>query len=96
MSARSIYRDIETLRANGANIAGERGYGYCLIEDGAMPPQSFDRLEIEALVLGMAQVRQVGDPALARAAESVLGKVIAALPSERQQHLQHAISHAHR
>jgi len=96
VSVRSIYRDIESLRAAGAEIAGERGYGYCLVEDGTLAPQMFDRLEIEALVLGLAEVRHLGDPALARAAASVLAKVAATLPSARQQQLLHAVSQVHR
>ena len=55
VSQRSLYRDIECLRAAGARIEGERGYGYRLIEDHALPPQTLDRLEIEALALGMAE-----------------------------------------
>lgn len=96
VSVRSIYRDIESLRASGADIGGERGYGYCLIEDGTLPPQIFSRLEIEALVLGLGEVRQLGDPALAAAAAAVLAKVAATLPSVAQQHLLHAVSQVHR
>ncbi len=95
VSVRSIYRDIESLRVAGAEIGGERGFGYCLIEDGTLPPQVFNRIEIEALVLGLAEVRQMGDPALAAAAAAVLGKVAATLPSASQQHLLHAVSQVH-
>ena len=96
VSVRSVYRDIESLRMAGAEISGERGLGYCLVEDGTLPPQTFTRLEIEALVLGLAEVRQIGDPALASAAASVLAKVVATLPSLGQQHIQHAVSQVHR
>jgi predicted DNA-binding transcriptional regulator YafY len=96
VSARSIYRDIDSLRAAGAEIGGERGYGYCLVEDGTLPPQTFTRLEIEALALGLGEVHRMGDPALVRAADAVLGKVSATLPSAAQQHLLHAVSLVHR
>nr|WP_315261009.1 YafY family protein [uncultured Duganella sp.] len=96
VSIRSVYRDIESLRAAGAEIGGERGYGYCLIEDGTLPPQKFSRIEIEAIALGLAEVRQMGDPQLAGAAASALGKVAASLPSLSQQHLLHPISQVHR
>ncbi|CAO4155209.1 helix-turn-helix transcriptional regulator [Methylorubrum aminovorans] len=96
VSLRSIYRDIDSLRAAGARIEGERGYGYRLIEDIALPPQTFDRLEIEALVLGLAEVRHMGDPALEKAATSVLAKVAATLPDEAEQHLLHAVSQVRR
>ena len=49
MSTRQLYRDIATLRAGGVLIDGTAGYGYTLTEDPALPPQSFSRLEIEAL-----------------------------------------------
>ncbi len=96
VSLRSLYRDIDSLRAGGALIDGERGYGYRLVEDTAMPPQTFDRLELEALALGLAEVRHIGDPALAAAAASVLAKVSATLPTEREQQLFHAVSQVYR
>lgn len=96
VSIRSIYRDIELLRLSGARIEGERGYGYRLIEDYALPPQTFDRLEIEAIAVGLGEVRQMGDQDLARAAEAVLAKVAATLPDDREQQLLHAISHVYR
>lgn len=96
VSVRSIYRDIDSLRAGGATIDGERGYGYTLVEDGTLPPRTFTRIEIEALTLGLAEVRQMGDPALTQAAAAVLAKVAATLPSLGQQHLLHAVSQVHR
>jgi predicted DNA-binding transcriptional regulator YafY len=95
VSPRSIYRDIDSLRAGGAHIDGERGFGYTLIEDGALPPQTFNRIELEALILGLSEVRHMGDPALSGAAQSVLDKVAATLPSLSQQHLLHAVSQVH-
>ncbi len=96
VSVRSIYRDIELLRLSGAQIEGERGYGYRLIEDYALPPQTFDRLEIEAITVGLGEVREMGDPDLARAAEAVLAKIAATLPDDREQQLLHSISHVYR
>lgn len=96
VSVRSVYRDIETLRAGGADIGGERGFGYTLIDDGSLRPRTFSRIEIEALTLGLAQVRGMGDPALAAAAQAVLGKVAATLPSVGQQQLLHSVSRVHR
>jgi len=92
VSTRSIYRDIDSLRSGGAQIDGERGFGYTLVEDGALPPQTFSRIELEALILGLSEVRHMGDPALCGAAQSVLDKVAATLPSLSQQHLLHAVS----
>jgi predicted DNA-binding transcriptional regulator YafY len=96
VSLRSLYRDIDSLRAAGARIEGERGYGYRLVEDYSLPPQTFDRGEIEAIALGLAEVKAMGDPALAKSAISVLAKVAATLPDDREQHLFHAISQVYR
>lgn len=96
VSLRSLYRDIDSLRAAGARIDGERGYGYRLIEDYALPPQTFDRIEIEALALGLGEVGRMGDPALARAAASVFAKIVATLPYDREQFLVHAVSRVYR
>jgi predicted DNA-binding transcriptional regulator YafY len=96
VSLRSLYRDIDSLRVAGARIEGERGYGYRLVEDYALPPQTFDRGEIEAIALGLAEVKAMGDPALTKSAISVLAKVAATLPDEGEQHLFHAISHVYR
>lgn len=96
VSVRQIYRDIAALRASGARIDGEAGYGYALEEDPALPPQSFSRLEIEALLLGLGEVRQSGDAALAEAAESVAAKVIARLPERQAREAAHAVLRVYR
>jgi predicted DNA-binding transcriptional regulator YafY len=95
VSIRSVYRDIETLRVSGADIGGERGLGFTLIDDGSLRPRTFSRVEIEALTLNLAQVRQMGDPSLVAAADAVLAKVAATLPSAGQQHVLHAVSRVH-
>jgi predicted DNA-binding transcriptional regulator YafY len=96
VSLRSLYRDIDSLRAAGAVIDGERGFGYRLTEDIALPPQTFTRLEIEALVLGLAEVQHMGEPALATAAGAVLSKVTATLPDRLQRQALHAASQVYR
>lgn len=96
VSVRSIYRDIAALRASGARIDGEAGYGYALEEDPALPPQSFTRLEIEALLLGLSEVRQSGDSQLAQAAEAVAAKIVARLPERQAREAAHAVLHLYR
>ena len=91
VSVRSVYRDVASLRAAGARIEGEAGYGYTLAEDPALPPQSFTRLEIEALLLGLAEARQSGDEAIAAAAEAVAAKVVATLPERQAREAAHAV-----
>lgn len=96
VSQRTLYRDIETLRAGGALIDGEAGVGYTLTEDPALPPQMFTRIEVEALVLGLAEVRQMGDPALSHAAEAAMAKITATLPERVQRQAIHAVSRSYR
>ena len=93
-SQRTIYRYIENLRAAGAVIDGEAGFGFTVVEDPAMPPMMFNPDEIEALVLGLREVQQIGDPVLANAAKNVLSKVNASLPARIQTQLQNAVLHA--
>ncbi len=93
-SERTIYRYIDNLRVAGAVIDGAAGFGYTVVEDPAMPPMMFDPDEIEALVLGLRAVQQVGAPVLANAAKNVLSKVNASLPVRMQMQLQNAVLHA--
>jgi predicted DNA-binding transcriptional regulator YafY len=91
VSERTLYRDVETLRASGALIDGAPGLGYTLTEDPALPPQMFTQLEVEALVLGLAHVRFGGDAALVDAAEGAMAKVVATLPERVQRQAAHAV-----
>ncbi len=90
VSLRSIYRDIDRLRAMGALIDGAAGYGYTLLEDPALPPMMFTPEEIEALVLGLRQVCETGDPALESAARNAGAKLQASLPANMQMPFRHA------
>src|SRR5262245_5224083 len=82
ISERTVYRDIRDLVLAGTPIDGEAGVGYRIRPGYDLPPLMFDREEIQALVLGVRIVRQFGDPALARASDSILAKVAAVLPKE--------------
>jgi predicted DNA-binding transcriptional regulator YafY len=82
ISERTVYRDIRDLILAGTPIDGEAGVGYRLQPGYDLPPLMFDRDEIQALVLGARIVAQFGDPALARASESILSKVAGVLPKE--------------
>jgi len=90
VSERTVYRDIRDLIEAGTPIGGEAGVGYRLQPGYDLPPLMFDREEIQALVLGARIVRQVGDPALARASESILSKVAAVLPKDLEPLLAEA------
>ncbi|MDP1669065.1 helix-turn-helix transcriptional regulator [Phaeovulum sp.] len=96
VSPRTLYRDIASLRAGGALVDGAAGFGYRLTEDPALPPQSFTRLELEALVTGLGEVRQSGDAALAKAAQAAQAKIIATLPERLQRQALHAVTQVYR
>ena len=82
ISERTVYRDVRDLVLAGTPIDGEAGVGYRLRPGYDLPPLMFDREEIQALVLGARIVRQVGDPALVRASQSILAKVATVLPKD--------------
>lgn len=96
VSLRTLYRDIDTLRAAGARIEGEAGYGYTMTEDPALPPQQFTRLEVEAIALGLMEMQQSGDGELAAAAGDAMAKLVARLPERRQREALHATFHLFR
>lgn len=64
VSVRSIYRDIESLRDQGAEIVGEAGIGYQLKTGLLLPPLAFDENELEALILGLRWVKSNADSEL--------------------------------
>ncbi len=96
ISKRSVYRDIDSLRVSGAVIDGEAGYGFTLVEDPALPPMMFSPDEMEALILGLREVNEVGDPVLASAAQNALSKLRACLPDRTRQLMEHSFLHAKR
>ncbi|UJF24143.1 YafY family transcriptional regulator [Suttonella sp. R2A3] len=75
VSTRTLYRDINTLRLQGADIQGEAGLGFILKERFTLPPLMFTPDEIEALVLGGRWVNAYGDDALTDATRSALAKI---------------------
>ena len=56
VSLRTIYRDVETLVAQGAPIQGEAGLGYVLRPGFFLPPLSFGADEVDAIVLGLRAI----------------------------------------
>jgi predicted DNA-binding transcriptional regulator YafY len=82
VSLRSLYRDVDALRGQGAEIDGEAGFGYVLKPGFLLPPLMFSRAEIEALVLGSRWVAKRGDAELSAAAVGALAKIKTVLPEE--------------
>jgi len=104
VSLRTIYRDIETLKGQGAHIDGEAGIGYVLRPGFMLPPLMFSEEEIEALVLGeplMFSEEEIEalvlggrwvaaqpDEPLGKAAKNALAKIAAVLPDDLQRSLE--------
>ncbi|WP_332879449.1 helix-turn-helix transcriptional regulator [Massilia sp. S19_KUP03_FR1] len=88
VSIRTLYRDIASLQAQGADIAGEAGVGYVMQPGFMLPPLMFGADELDALVLGMRLVADLGDPALAQGAANALAKLAAVLPPELRREAQ--------
>lgn len=80
VSLRTLYRDIATLREQGAAIGGDPGVGYLMQPGFLLPPLMFSADELEALLLGARWVSLQADPELAGAAEGALARIASTLP----------------
>lgn len=91
VSARTLYRDIATLRGQGARVEGEPGVGYLLRPGFTLPPLMFTIEELEALVLGSRWVAgRSDDRSLSAAAADALAKIAAVLPDELRREVEAA------
>jgi predicted DNA-binding transcriptional regulator YafY len=88
VSLRTLYRDIQTLIAQGASIDGEAGVGYVLRPGFMLPPLMFSEDEIEALVLGSRWVAERADAPLSKAAQNALAKIAAVLPEDMKDDIE--------
>ena len=81
ISLRTLYRDVSTLREQGARIDGDPGVGYLLRPGFTLPPLMFSEDELEALILGARWVaNHAADPELAQAAHGVMNRIGNVLP----------------
>ena len=87
ISLRTLYRDIETLREQGADLRGEAGVGYQLAPSDTLPPMTLPPAEIDALVLGLRWVAARTEPALAEAARDA-SRIAHVLPAARREALR--------
>jgi predicted DNA-binding transcriptional regulator YafY len=71
VSERTVYRDMRELMTAGLPVEGEAGLGYLLRASLDLPPLTFTRAEIEALVVGARLVRAWSGGDLATAADRV-------------------------
>lgn len=85
VSVRSIYRDIESLRDQGAEIVGEAGIGYQLKTGLLLPPLAFDENELEALILGLRWVKSNADSELKNSAIRAISKINSVVAGHSQK-----------
>ncbi len=82
VSLRTLYRDVASLQAMGAEIEGEAGLGYVLKPGFHLPPLMFRPDELQALALGARWVADRADADLSEAALSALSRISAILPAD--------------
>ena len=87
ISVRTVYRDIDALRAQGARIEGESGVGYLLRQDFLLPALTLTAEQTEALLLGVRWVAKHGDAELAAAAKQAFAKIEQVLPADLRTRL---------
>lgn len=86
VSARTLRRDVERLRALGYSVESDRGVdgGYRLSSSAGLAPLLVDNDEAVALAVGLHLAAQ-GSQELAEASVGALTKVLALLPPEQRQ-----------
>jgi predicted DNA-binding transcriptional regulator YafY len=84
VSTRTIYRDIVTLQAQGAEIDGEAGVGYQLKPTFTLPPMMFSMGELEALRLGAEWIAKQANGEFSESTRNAIAKISAVLPADHQ------------
>jgi predicted DNA-binding transcriptional regulator YafY len=82
VSVRSIYRDMDRLKASGLPIKATQGAGYQAEAVTTLPPLHISDHELEALHLGLLAVAASADDVLRSAAQSLSDKLEAAVPAD--------------
>lgn len=75
VSVRTIWRDMDRIRAQGIAIEGTPGKGYRLAPQVLLPPLSLTPQELEALQLGLAILQEAQDGTLRAVAQSLAVKI---------------------
>ncbi|UFH50210.1 helix-turn-helix transcriptional regulator [Pseudomonas sp. KNUC1026] len=87
ITLRTLYRDIDTLKEQGAHIEGVAGLGFVLHPGFMLPPLMFTEEELEALALGSRWVAARADERLVMAARDALEKIHSVLPERLRNEL---------
>jgi predicted DNA-binding transcriptional regulator YafY len=80
VSVRTIYRYIEDISISGIPVYGEPGIGYFMDKDFELPPLTFNKEELAALMLGVEMLSRATGDDLASAAKTMKSKIEAVLP----------------
>lgn len=90
VSVRSVYRDLDLLRARGLRIDGEggRGGGVRLDPSSAPATVQFKNDEVVSLWLATELARRAGTMPWSRTVSGALDRVLAALPDARRRELR--------
>lgn len=80
VSLRTLYRDIASLRSQGADILGDPGVGFEMRPGFLLPALMFTQDELEALLLGARWASLQADAQLAQAADAALERIRSCLP----------------
>ena len=71
VSVRTVYRDIQTLQSMRTPIEGEAGVEYLMRQGYDLPALNFSTDEIEATVVGLSLVAQIGHKRRSRSGQLV-------------------------
>lgn len=90
VSARTVRRDVRTLRGRGMEIEGDRGRGGGIrfARDAVLPPLRLDARQAVGLWLAVQLGRGLGGLPFSRGTSAALAQVLSALPPERRQQLR--------
>lgn len=88
ISLRTLYRDVDALRGQGADIEAEAGIGFLLRPGFMLPPLMLSHDEIEAIALGVKWVAGRTDTGISAAAINALAKINAVLPEDMRDSIQ--------
>ncbi|MEO1481938.1 MAG: HTH domain-containing protein [Myxococcota bacterium] len=94
VSVRTIYRDLDSLRAAALPVIGERGHGGGLALDRSytLPPVNFADREAAVLVAAGRWLERARLIPFIETLRSAIDKVQGALPKPRQRQVQHLVS----
>ncbi|WP_288497424.1 YafY family protein [uncultured Acinetobacter sp.] len=90
VSERTIFRDINTLREEGAQIEYSEDTGFILSSGWRLPPVMFTQGELEVISLGLQWVSIHTDNSLKKKAQHAMAKINAALSPDQKKNIKNS------